>query len=94
MLLCDKLFSWVSQLTVGVLQDVKLGITTHQELKPTNMLSVLACMTPLSDFNQSPRNMYQCQMAKQAMATPYHSYQHRCVLSLTPLTELFLLLIL
>lgn len=59
-------------------EDVKGGgITTHQELKPQNMLSVLALMTPLSDFNQSPRNMYQCQMAKQAMATPYHSYQHR-----------------
>jgi len=58
-------------------EDVKPGITTHQELRPTNMLSTLASMTPLSDFNQSPRNMYQCQMAKQAMATPYHSYQHR-----------------
>jgi len=27
-------------------------------------------MTPYSDFNQSPRNMYQCQMGKQTMGTP------------------------
>ena len=26
------------------------------------MLSVVACLTPFSDFNQSPRNMYQCQV--------------------------------
>ncbi len=34
------------------------------------MLSVVASLTPYSDFNQSPRNMYQCQMAKQTMGTP------------------------
>ena len=34
------------------------------------MLSVVASQTPYSDFNQSPRNMYQCQMGKQTMGTP------------------------
>ena len=34
------------------------------------MLSIVASMTPFSDYNQSPRNMYQCQMAKQTMGTP------------------------
>ena len=34
------------------------------------MLSVVASLTPYSDFNQSPRNMYQCQMSKQTMGTP------------------------
>jgi DNA-directed RNA polymerase I subunit RPA2 len=34
------------------------------------MLSVVASLTPFSDFNQSPRNMYQCQMGKQTMGTP------------------------
>ena len=38
--------------------DYRDGETTHQELTPTNMLSVVASMTPFSDFNQSPRNMY------------------------------------
>ena len=34
------------------------------------MLSVVAGLTPYSDYNQSPRNMYQCQMGKQTMGTP------------------------
>ena len=34
------------------------------------MLSIVASLTPFSDYNQSPRNMYQCQMAKQTMGTP------------------------
>ena len=32
------------------------------EIKPTGFLSVVASLTPYSDFNQSPRNMYQCQV--------------------------------
>jgi RNA polymerase I, Rpa2 specific domain len=39
--------------------DIKLGRTSHKEVKPNNMLSVIANLTPFSDFNQSPRNMYQ-----------------------------------
>ncbi|XP_020263709.1 DNA-directed RNA polymerase I subunit 2 isoform X2 [Asparagus officinalis] len=40
---------------------------THEEIHPTGILSVVANLTPWSDHNQSPRNMYQCQMAKQTM---------------------------
>jgi DNA-directed RNA polymerase I subunit RPA2 len=58
-------------------EDVREGITTHQELDPTNMLSLIANMTPFSDQNQSPRNMYQCQMGKQTMGTPAHSLPYR-----------------
>ena len=50
---------------------------THAEIDPTSMLSILASLTPFSDFNQSPRNMYQCQMGKQTMGTPVHSLSHR-----------------
>ncbi|KAJ4162725.1 DNA-directed RNA polymerase I subunit RPA2 [Fusarium falciforme] len=53
-------------------QEVESGKSTHVEFDPTNMLSILANMTPFSDFNQSPRNMYQCQMGKQTMGTPQH----------------------
>ena len=41
------------------------------------MLSVVASLTPWSDHNQSPRNMYQCQMAKQTMGVPMTCYNQR-----------------
>ena len=50
---------------------------THCETSPAAMLSIVASLTPWSDFNQSPRNMYQCQMAKQTMGTPLLSYPYR-----------------
>lgn len=40
-------------------QEIEKGVSTHVELDPTSMLSVIANLTPFSDFNQSPRNMYQ-----------------------------------
>jgi DNA-directed RNA polymerase I subunit RPA2 len=57
--------------------DIRLGETTHVEVKPTNMLSINASFVPFSDHNQSPRNMYQCQMGKQTMGTPCHAFPHR-----------------
>eukprot|EP00061_Rhincodon_typus_P018480 g47662.t1 len=42
--------------------DILSGVTSHQELFPHAMLSVVANFIPYSDHNQSPRNMYQCQM--------------------------------
>ncbi|KAK4537632.1 hypothetical protein CDCA_CDCA13G3657 [Cyanidium caldarium] len=53
------------------------GDATHAELDATATLSVLASLIPFSDMNQSPRNMYQCQMAKQAMGTPVHHFAGR-----------------
>ena len=53
------------------------NITTHIEHAPTSMLSIVANLTPFSDFNQSPRNMYQCQMGKQTMGTPATTLRHR-----------------
>lgn len=40
-------------------EEVESGVSTHLELDPTSILSVIANLTPFSDFNQSPRNMYQ-----------------------------------
>ncbi|KAK8887183.1 DNA-directed RNA polymerase I subunit RPA2 [Tritrichomonas musculus] len=45
----------------------------YREIHQTSMLSLVASLTPFSDFNQSPRNMYQCQMAKQTMGYPQHN---------------------
>ncbi|CAN8098896.1 unnamed protein product [Discula destructiva] len=57
--------------------EIASGESTHVEFDPTNILSILANMTPFSDFNQSPRNMYQCQMGKQTMGTPGSAIRHR-----------------
>lgn len=57
--------------------DVIKGFTTHIETSPGSQLSLIASLTPFSDFNQSPRNMYQCQMGKQTMGTPAVSIQYR-----------------
>lgn len=39
--------------------EIVSGDSTHVEYDPTNIFSIVANMTPFSDFNQSPRNMYQ-----------------------------------
>lgn len=72
---------------IGPLEQIALSIatleedirpdTTHQELDCLNVLSVIASTIPFCNYNQSPRNMYQCQMAKQTMGTPYHAHPYR-----------------
>ncbi|XP_028983272.1 DNA-directed RNA polymerase I subunit RPA2 [Betta splendens] len=65
-------------INVGILEaEIDPGVTTHQELFPHSMLSVVANFIPYSDHNQSPRNMYQCQMGKQTMGFPLHSFTDR-----------------
>lgn len=65
-------------INVGILEEeIEPGVTTHQELFPHSMLSVVANFIPYSDHNQSPRNMYQCQMGKQTMGFPLHSFMDR-----------------
>lgn len=56
-------------------EDLSMGY--HKELMETNILSVVGNLTPFSEFNQSPRNMYQCQMGKQTMGTPCHAFPFR-----------------
>lgn len=54
-------------MNIAIFEDeVFAGVTTHQELFPHSLLSVIANFIPFSDHNQSPRNMYQCQMGKVA----------------------------
>ncbi|KAG5339166.1 hypothetical protein C0989_005293 [Termitomyces sp. Mn162] len=58
-------------------EEIEPDASTHVEHNPTNFLSILANLTPFSDFNQSPRNIYQCQMGKQTMGTPSTALRHR-----------------
>jgi DNA-directed RNA polymerase I subunit RPA2 len=50
---------------------------THAEIGTSSFLSEVACLTPFTDMNQGPRNIFQCQMAKQAMGTPCHRFDSR-----------------
>uniref|UniRef100_A0A1Y1KKJ0 DNA-directed RNA polymerase subunit beta n=1 Tax=Photinus pyralis TaxID=7054 RepID=A0A1Y1KKJ0_PHOPY len=51
-------------------KEMYKGVTTHMEVDKNSFLSNLALLIPMPDCNQSPRNMYQCQMGKQTMGTP------------------------
>ncbi|XP_055386026.1 DNA-directed RNA polymerase I subunit RPA2 [Condylostylus longicornis] len=55
--------------------EIYEGYTSHMELSKLDFLSNLALLIPMPDYNQSPRNMYQCQMGKQTMGTPCHNWQ-------------------
>ncbi|CAI6335247.1 unnamed protein product [Periconia digitata] len=57
--------------------EIVSGDSTHVEYDARAMLSVVANQTPFSDQNQSPRNMYQCQMGKQTMGTPGTNLNYR-----------------
>ncbi|KAJ1308566.1 hypothetical protein OPQ81_004265 [Rhizoctonia solani] len=58
-------------------EEIEENVSSHVEIEPTNFMSILANLTPFSDFNQSPRNIYQCQMGKQTMGTPATALRHR-----------------
>ncbi|XP_071812043.1 DNA-directed RNA polymerase I subunit RPA2-like isoform X2 [Apostichopus japonicus] len=58
-------------------KEVIPEVTSHMEVTEDGILSVAGSLTPFSDFNQSPRNMYQCQMGKQTMGFPCHVLPYR-----------------
>ncbi|XP_043913930.1 DNA-directed RNA polymerase I subunit RPA2 [Protopterus annectens] len=76
----EELIGTMEQLFMNIAlfeDEVMPEVSTHQELFPHSMLSVVANLIPFSDHNQSPRNMYQCQMGKQTMGFPLYTYKER-----------------
>jgi DNA-directed RNA polymerase beta subunit len=50
---------------------------THCELDPNVILGFSASIIPLINFNQGPRNTFQCNMARQALGIYHSNYQLR-----------------
>ncbi|KAH9411813.1 RNA polymerase [Ordospora pajunii] len=82
---------------IGIMEQVFLDVDLAEksncrhgycEIDNTNILGIVAGLIPYSDYNQSPRNMYQCQMAKQAMGTPGHNIRTRTDVKLYSLNYL------
>jgi len=76
----EELIGPLEQTTLRVsygLDDPGRADASHAEIAPHKLLSLVASLTPFCDFNQSPRNMYQCQMGKQTMGVPFHAIGQR-----------------
>uniref|UniRef100_A0A8R1DTA8 DNA-directed RNA polymerase subunit beta n=1 Tax=Caenorhabditis japonica TaxID=281687 RepID=A0A8R1DTA8_CAEJA len=58
-------------------EEAQPGVTMHQELHPSCLFSFAGNLIPFPDHNQSPRNVYQCQMGKQTMGTAVHAWHSR-----------------
>lgn len=64
-------------LNIACVPDDIKDNTTHIEISASTMLSNIGSLTPFSDFNQSPRNIYQCQMGKQSIGFPLYNFRSR-----------------
>lgn len=77
----DAFSKYDKEATVGLEQEsmrsLGSGDFEYKELDNLNVFSSIAACIPFADYNPSPRNIYQCQMAKQAMGISCFNPQHR-----------------
>lgn len=64
-------------LSIACMEEDIRSDSEYQEISSAFFLSVLPSNIPFLNYNQSPRNMYQCQMAKQTMGTALHNLPYR-----------------
>jgi DNA-directed RNA polymerase I subunit RPA2 len=62
---------------IDTVSPLDVNRATHAELHASSFMSEVASLTPFPDMNQGPRNIFQCQMAKQTMGTPCHLFESR-----------------
>lgn len=72
-------------------EEAEPNITMHQEIHPSCLFSFAANLIPFPDHNQSPRNVYQCQMGKQTMGIPVHAWNYRADNKMYRLQVMFLM---
>nr|UXY87119.1 DNA-directed RNA polymerase I 135K chain [Cryptomonas sp.] len=73
----EQIFLNIQTLEIEIERNLENDFWTHMEIDSGNILSIIAAMTPFSDLNQSPRNMYQCQMSKQSIGMPFYTFWRR-----------------
>ena len=68
---------YIHELNVQTKKNAILPNYTHCEIHSSTILGVLSSCIPFPQFNQAPRNTYQCAMAKQAMGKSSSQYNKR-----------------
>ncbi len=62
---------------VALTPDAVTPEHTHMEISPYLMLGIVASIIPYAEHNQSPRNVYECAMGKQALSFFASNYEIR-----------------
>lgn len=62
---------------VANLPEYMTPTTTHVEIHPSTILSMMTCMIPFAHHNQSPRNQLSCSQSKQGCSIYATNWQNR-----------------